>query len=296
MPEKITAYFDLNTVSVGLESYVSREFKEYFSDVVAQLQFLDGNLGGIYFLFEHKKGPDKLARLQILNYMVQKWFKLIREDEYEGYLPIIIPIIVYHGRRRWRHSLEFVDLFNLPSEDFRQYVPQFEHLLHDISRIDAERFKTTTLLRIVQLIMKYIDNPEQTCKLPEIVSLLQQLQDKDKITEYLALILQYVLRAGTVTIQQAKEIVRELPHGEETVETTADILRKEGVIWGKIENAQDSLITVAQAKFGTLHPELIKKIRSIQTLETLQSLLTQAVLKNNAQEFFREVEGVSKQQ
>ncbi|MDZ7760435.1 MAG: hypothetical protein U5L00_09290 [Desulfovermiculus sp.] len=80
------------------------------------------------------------------------------------------------------------------------------------------------------------------------------------------------------------------------METTADILRKEGVIWDKIENAQDSLITVAQAKFGTLHPELIKKNRSIQTLETLQSLLTQAVLKNNAQEFFREVEGVSKQQ
>jgi hypothetical protein len=32
---------------------------------------------------------------------------------------------------------------------------------------------------------------------------------------------------GAVTIQQAKEIVRELPHGEETVETTADVLRKE---------------------------------------------------------------------
>ncbi len=295
LPHKITVHFDLNTVSMSLESYVSKEFKEYFSDVVAQLQFLDGNLGEIYFLFEHKKGPEKLARLQILNYMVQKWFKLIREDEYEGYLPIISPIIVHHGRRRWRHSLEFADLFNLPSEDFRQYVPQFEHLLHDISHIDEEQFKTTTLLHIVQLIMKYIDNPEQTYKLPEIVHLLQQLQDMDKITEYLALILQYVLRTGAVIIQQAKEIVRELPYGEETVETTADILRKEGVIWGKIENAQDSLITVAQAKFGTLHPELIKKIRSIQTLETLQSLLTQAVLKNNAQEFFREVEGVSKQ-
>ena len=238
--------------------------------------------------------------LQILNYMVQKWFKLIRDDEYEGYLPIIVPIIVHHGRRRWRHSLEFADLFNLPSEDFRQYVPQFEHLLHDISHIDEERFKTTTLLRIVQLLMKYIDHREQTYKLPEIVGLLQQLQNKEKITEYLALILQYVLRTGALTIQQAKDIVREMPYGEETVETTADILRKEGVeigrSEGKIENAQDSLITVAQAKYGTLPPGLIKKVRSIQTLETLQSLLTQAVLKNNAQEFFREVEGVSKQQ
>ena len=68
-----------------------------------------------------------------------------------------------------------------------------------------------------------------------------------------------------------------------------------GFVKGKIENVQDSLIAAAQAKFGTLNPELINKIRSIHTLETLQSLLTQAVLMNNAQEFFRELEGVSKQ-
>jgi len=37
--------------------------------------------------------------------------------------------------------------------------------------------------------MKYFDNPGQTYNLPEIIDLLQQLQDKDKITEYLALIL-----------------------------------------------------------------------------------------------------------
>ena len=88
--------------------------------------------------------------------------------------------------------------------------------------------------------------------------------------------------------------------GERVMNTLADQWmeqgKKEGVALSKIDTTQDNLITVAQTKFGTLPPELIKKIRSIQTLETLQSLLTQAVLKNNAQEFFREVEGVSKQQ
>ena len=95
-----------------------------------------------------------------------------------------------------------------------------------------------------------------------------------------------------------KDIVRELPHGEETVETTADVLRKEGVEIGRSEGeikaSQNNLITVAQAKFGILPPEIIDQIRSIQTLETLQSLLTQAVIVNNAQEFIREIEGVSK--
>ena len=38
LPEEITSHIDLDTVSVDLESYVSREFKEYFSDVVAQIR------------------------------------------------------------------------------------------------------------------------------------------------------------------------------------------------------------------------------------------------------------------
>ena len=70
---------------------------------------------------------------------------------------------------------------------------------------------------------------------------------------------------------------------------------QKGLIKGEVKASQNNLITVAQAKFGTLHPGLIEKIRSIQTLETLQSLLTQAVLMNSAQEFFQEVEGVAKQ-
>ena len=293
LPEEITAHIDLDTVSVDLESYVSQEFKEFFSDVVAQMQFIDGQLGEVYFLFEHKKGPEKLARLQILNYMVQKWFKLIREDEYEGYLPIILPIIVHHGRRRWRHSLEFADLFHLSSKNFLQYVPNFEHLLHDISHIDEERFKTTTHLRIVQLIMKYIDTPEQTYKLPEIVNLLQQLQDKDKVTEYLALILQYVLRTGAVTIQQAKDIVRELPHGEETVETTADILRKEGeergVSLGELKKSRDLLLRNINARFGTINRDIVERIKEIQSVELLDGLFDMSLRASSFDEFKEQV-------
>ena len=193
------------------------------------------------------------------------------------------------SRRKWRHSLEFADLFHLPSEDFRQFVPQFEHLLHDLSHIDEERFKTTSLLRIVQLIMKYIDNPEQTYKLPEIVSLLQQLQDKDKITEYLALILQYVLRTGAVTIQQAKEIVRELPHGEETVETTADILRKEGEQRGEFKKSREMLLRSLNNRFGTINRDIIERIKSIQSVEILDGLFDLSFRVESLEEFKEQV-------
>ncbi|MFO7802723.1 MAG: Rpn family recombination-promoting nuclease/putative transposase, partial [Desulfovermiculus sp.] len=183
--------------------------------------------------------------------------------------------------------------FHVPSEGFRQYVPKFEHLLHDISHIDEEQFKSTTLLRIVQLIMKYIDHPEQTYKLPEIVSLLQQLQDKDKITEYLALILQYVLRTGAVTIQQAKEIVRELPHGEETVETTADVLRKEGEQRGQqrgeLKKTRDLLLRNINARFGTINRDLIERIKAIQSVEVLDGLFDLSLRVSSFDEFKEQV-------
>jgi len=173
------------------------------------------------------------------------------------------------------------------------WLLRFEHMLHDISHIEEERFKTTTLLRIVQLIMKYIDNPEQTYKLPEIVNLLQQLQDKDKVTEYLALILQYVLRTGAVTIQQAKEIVRELPHGEETVETTADILRKEGEQRGEqrgeFKKSREMLLRSLNNRFGTINRDIIERIKSIQSVEILDGLFDLSFRVESLEEFKEQV-------
>ena len=87
---------------------------------------------------------------------------------------------------------------------------------------------------------------------------------------------QYVLRTGAVTIQQVKEVVRELPHGEETVETTADILRKEGEQRGEqrgeLKKTRDLLLRNINARFGTINRDLIEQIKAIQSVEILDGL------------------------
>jgi biotin operon repressor len=149
--------------------------------------------------------------------------------------------------------------------------------------------------------MKYIDNPEQSYKLPEIVNLLQQLQNKDKITEYLALVLQYVLRTGGLTVQQAKEIVRELPHGEETVETTADRLREEGIQIGrsegvalgeqkgKLEKSKDLLLRNINARFGTINRDIVERIKEIQSVEILDGLFDLSLRTSSFDEFKEQI-------
>ena len=307
LPVEITSWMDMNTLQVDTEGYVDDHLKECFSDVVATVQLTDGQLADIYILFEHKSGLDKLTRLQVLKYMVQKWSKWIKDrEQFDGYLPIVIPVVVYHGIGKWNYSREFSDLFRLPSNDFRLFIPGFEHILHDISNIDEDTFRASVEIRIFFLLLKYIFRPELSHKLPEILPLLHELKDKDRITEYLPVIIKYILKAGKVSLDEIKGAVKSLPKGEETVKTTADQLIQEGMNQGiqigelkgiqigesrgEYRGIQIMLQELLQERFGVIHPVLAEKIKSIESTETLKGLFRQALKAESLHEFNRIVD------
>ena len=296
---------DMDTLEVDTEGYVDDHLKEYFSDVVATVQLTDGQLSDIYILFEHKSGVDKLVRLQVLKYMVSKWSKWVKDkDIFEGYLPIVIPIVVYHGAAKWEFSTEFSDMFRLPSEDFRLFTPKFNYILHDISHVDEKSFKASVDIQTFLLLLKYIYRPELSHKLPEILSLLNELKDKDRITEYLPIIIKYILSVGKVSLDEIKKAVKSLPKGDETVETTADQLRQEGIQIGEVRGEakgeargeakaiQSMIQELLQERFDVIHPVLAEKVKRVQSTETLKGLFRQALKTESMQEFNRVVDRI----
>ena len=305
LPVEITSQMDLDTLEVDTEGYVDDHLKEFFSDVVVTVNLTDGQPSDIYILFEHKSGLDKLTRLQVLKYMVQKWSKWVKDrEQFEGYLPIVIPIVVYHGVAKWKYSPDFFDLFRMPSEHFRFFIPRFEHLLHDISHVDDESFRSSVDIRVFLMLLKYIFLPELNHKLPEILSLLLELKEKDRVTEYLPVIIKYILAVRKLSLAEIKEAVKNLPKGEETVETTAEQLIKEGMdrgiligesrgeSRGESKAIQIMLLEVLQDRFGVIHPVLAGKIKSVESTETLKGLFRQALKTKSMQEFDQIVDRV----
>jgi predicted transposase/invertase (TIGR01784 family) len=333
LPVEITSWMDLTTLEVDTEGYVDDQLKTHFSDVVATVQLTDGQPADIYILFEHKSGPDILVRIQVLKYMVQKWFKWIKDRNlFEGYLPIVIPVVVYHGRQKWKYSQEFIDLFRLPSADFLPYVPQFRHILNDISHMDENAFRESVDVQVFLMLLKYIFHPDLNQKLPEIMSLLHELKDKDRITEYLPIIIRYILKAGKVSVDEIKKAVKSLPKGEETVETTADQLIQEGIkrgiqigeskgelrgiqigeskgelrgiqigesrgiqigeSRGESRGIQVMINELLQERFDIVHPSISQKIKSIESTETLKALFRKALKIESLQEFDRTIDRV----
>ncbi len=95
--------------------------------------------------------------------------------------------------------------------------------------MDEKAFRESVDIQVFLMLLKYIYHPDLNQKLPEIMSLLHELKDKDRITEYLPIIIRYILKAGKVSVDEIKKAVKSLPKGEETVETTADQLIQEGI-------------------------------------------------------------------
>lgn len=305
IPFEIRSLLDLETMEIDLTGFVSEEHREFYSDVTVTVQIKDDpEFVSIYILFEHKSSPEMWTRLQVLNYMVQKWHDLKRKGQLGTNLPVVIPVVIYHGKGRWNYSLRFSDLFELPSEDFRSFIPEFKHMVHDISSMEDEEFRKSTVMEIFHLLFKYIHYPELETKLREIYSLLETIPDKDKIKEYLQAIVQYVALAGPISQDKLGEYTRRLPGGEEAMQTAAEQIRKEvyneitkdqekllaereqrGEMKGKLEYAHETLIDVANDLFGPLSNSLQAKIKSIQSIENLRALTIKAYKTGSLEEF-----------
>lgn len=238
LPAGIVAHLDLEGLEVVSGSFVEADLSEYFSDVVVRTSVKQGNPADLYFLFEHKSGPERYARVQVLQYMASRWYAQVRDGQF-GPLPVIIPVVIYHGMKTWNFSLGFGDLFEPPSRDFLPYIPRFEHILHDISHLDASEMKGTIVLQAVQLLLKYIQRPELRDQLPRIVDLLGNLSEKERLTEYLQVVLEYVFQASEhVDASDVREAFEKIPQGEKLMPTIAEKLRQEGMQEGMQQGMQ----------------------------------------------------------
>ncbi len=289
LPEEINADLDLDTLEVSSKSFVSDEFRESLTDIIMTLQLENGDPAEIYILIEHKSDLYKLTKLQLLNYLNAIWQKERKED-----LPLIIPVVFYHGKKKWKYSLEFSDMFSPPSEHYLKYIPRFEHILHEVPEINRQKVKSNIVLEIFHLLLENVFNPEKREEIYSSFELLHQGLNAEEAGEIFGVMVKYLLSATDVSPEEVEEKVKHLPKGVDTVRTTADILREEGeinglkkgVILGEKKRSQDMLIKALKLKFDFVKPQVAEQIKGIQSLEVLDNLFELTYKCSTIEDFF----------
>ena len=296
LPENVVGLLDLDSLEYTKDTFVDTQLKEYFSDLLFRTQLKDGSPGYVYILFEHKSYQEPLAPFHLLRYMVKIWEMLLKRREEPGF-PVIIPLVVYHGRKRWKAGSKFKDLFDCP-DDMVIFIPDFQYVLWDATRYRDEEIKGVAILRVALLLMKYIFREDLNDRLPGILGLLRELSEKRTGLEYIEAVLKYIVNGAptdNINYEDLKVAVNKaLPHkGGEIMPTIADTLREQGMQQGiqqgmqqgKIQAAREAIFENLEARFEIVPQSVVKRIDEIEELSLLKMLHKKSIVVNSLEQF-----------
>jgi predicted transposase/invertase (TIGR01784 family) len=206
----------------------------------------------IYLLFEHKSYPDPLISWQLLRYMVRIWERSLKQQE--SLLPIV-PMVIYHGQKKWQVALNLAASFELP-DALKPYVPDYQYWLCDLSQYSDEQIKGQVILQVGLRLLKYIWQNDLQERLGNILGLLGELSERQTALEYLETILRYISRrTDNVSEETLKQVVVEIfSEGEELMPTLVEQWIERGRIEGREEGREAALNLLRRFlnhRFGT---------------------------------------------
>jgi|SRR5690625_675154 len=221
-----------------------------------QTHYILKKTGYIYFLFEHKSYAGKDIIFQLLKYMAEIWNAKWNKEKTDR-LPLIIPLVVYHGSPRWNVETTLGGMITgykeLPG-DVKKFVPDYEYLIYDISNYTDEEIKGEARVRILITMYRDVQKAKDVKELLETIDkalqYLQELDDKQTGIEYFETFMRYIFSvAKNLSREDIDEIIGKIeniyPEGSELVMTLADILREEGKEEGKKEGKKEGIKEVA---------------------------------------------------
>lgn len=285
LPASIREQVDLNSLVMVKDSFVDKELRQHFSDLLYIVRQRQGNLY-LYLLFEHKSSPDPWIGLQLLRYLVRIWEQHRKQYPKKRKLPAIVPLVLYHGRRKWKVSYNFRSLIAQNDKHLAQYIPDFQYRLYDLSALSDEEIHGEVLERISLLLLKHIFNPDLAEKLPEIIALLQNIESKQNVLDMLEILLRYVVKA-TKRFEEKDicKILNKTSIREDIMQTFIDKYIEQGKQQGMQQGGYKILAAMLVQRFGSLPEWAGKKIKEAD-VDSLEDWSIRLLSADNLDEVF----------
>jgi hypothetical protein len=197
LPPELLKDIDLESLEISKDSFIDPNFKEVHSDMLFKV-LISGKSSYIYLLLEHKSYSDNLTSFQLLKYMVSIWDLHVKNQSKKKDLatpvplPFILPMVLYHGKEKWKHGTEFKSIVE-DLKGWEKYQVNFTYTLFDFSTYNDKEIKGGIIIQLFTLLFKYINRDDFEEKLYSIIELLAELMKKKTALEYVEVVLLYLL-------------------------------------------------------------------------------------------------------
>lgn len=269
LPKEVLDQLDMNTLKKLDGSFINEDLKQTFTDILYGIE-IDGKDAYVSLLFEHKSYPDKQGIFQLAGYVIDAWREMIKKNKDE--LPVIIPIIVYHGKPSWNYKKDMRDMipdFDLLPEYLKEMLPVLKHEFIDIgeySEEDIMQYKPLT--RIVLRSFKYIYDDKDTLVEMFIISVdeIQYAVTEEVFNRVIdTLLLYYSSVNKEVSEEDIVRKIQELGGKGGEIMTILEKRHEDGIEKGKIEIVKELIKMGSETDFivkaTKLSKEQVEEIR-----------------------------------
>jgi predicted transposase YdaD len=262
LPASILKRIDLETLRLDNNAYMGKGFEGYFADVVWVVNILPNEDTSrskkknslpqelrLTILLEHKSNIPRFVFLQILRYMLEIWtIEANNMPKGRRFLCPIIPIIFYHGRKKWINK-PIEAYFGDIGEEFTEFLPKFNYILNDISEMTEERlseFETDLLVCGLTLFRFYNDSKKLTAKIAKIKKLTESISQEAPDWKIVDGIFAYLIKMLHLSGEKEQEFLNELktgnmPNTKSVYDRIVALGRKEGRQEGRQEGLNEGV-------------------------------------------------------
>ncbi len=224
LPDFVTDRLDFSTLEQSPDSYISRELQKTMSDIVyVCCKKGSADAVKISLLIEHKSYIDKNTPIQIGSYIFSGLQKQIANQEK---LTMIIPILLYHGRNKWKYQ-KLQSLFENLDEDWKIFLPDFDYVYNNLGEISDETVESLHNKFLAASILALKHSFDKIWLEDNALKILLALEGADGNLQSGLIV--YLFKRSGLEEKGIREIIEALPTTlRDTVMSTADMFIEKG--------------------------------------------------------------------
>lgn len=241
--------------------YITEQLLDKETDIVYKLKQKE-----IYFLLEHQSKIDYSMPYRIEEYKIEIMKSAIdlRKVKTKNYkMPLVIPIVIYTGKAKWKVGLELNNIYDKRLE----HINMLQYNLIDINNYTKEELlESKNFIDKIFLIEKTEDTKELTETVGKIVKQMQSEEDKRELTTLIRTIIK-----EKIGEEQAEKIIKEIKKEGKEMLAVIEMIREENRRIreeGREEGRERTISEIAkEMKKNNIAIELIEKITGLTRKE-----------------------------
>lgn len=261
LPPSVRQHCDLNTLQLIPTSFIERDLRALYSDVLLSMK-TDCGEGYVYALLEHQSTPHKHMTLRLMRYAIAAMQRHL--DEGHDELPLVIPVLFYQGKTSpYPYSMNWLSSFRDPQLAEQIFCQPFP--LVDVTIIPDEEIMLHRGVARLEMAHKMVRLRDMLDNIDPMATLLALDYNYDLSKD----VILYLLRYGETDNRDefVKIMMQAKPQLKEQIMTIEQQWRMEGRQEGKLEEKQEMAQRMMQEQ---LDFNTIMKVTGLSEIELQQ--------------------------